>query len=62
MYVFIYLAVLDLSCGMEDLILDQGWNLGLLCWEHGVLATGPPGKSQGQDFITTLIHSKFNQH
>ena len=24
---------------------DQRWNLGPLHWEHGVLATGPPGKS-----------------
>ena len=24
---------------------DQGSNPGLLCWERGVLVTGPPGKS-----------------
>ena len=24
---------------------DQGWNLGPLQWKHGVLTTGPPGKS-----------------
>ena len=24
---------------------NQGSNLGPLCWEHRVLATGPPGKS-----------------
>ena len=24
---------------------DQGWNTGPLCWEVGVWATGPPGKS-----------------
>ena len=29
------------------LIPDQGSNLGPLHWEHGVLATGPPKKSQG---------------
>ena len=23
---------------------DQGWNPGPLLWEHGVLATGPPGE------------------
>ena len=25
--------------------LDQGLNPGPLHWEHGILATGPPGKS-----------------
>ena len=34
-----------LSCGTQDLVPDQGLNLGSLHWEHGVLATGPPGKS-----------------
>ena len=29
---------------MWDLIPDQGLNLGLLHWEHGVLATEAPGK------------------
>ena len=28
---------------------DQGLNLSPLHWEHGVLATGPRGKSQGQE-------------
>ena len=44
-YLFIYLAVPGLCCGMWDLVPDQGSNLGPLPWEHGVLATGPPGKS-----------------
>ena len=35
---FIYLTVRGLSCGMQG--------LGPLHWEHRVLATGPPGKSQ----------------
>ena len=35
-----------LSCSMWDLVPDQGSNLGPLHWELGVLATGPPGKSQ----------------
>ena len=37
----------------------QGSNLGLLHWEHRVLTTGPPGKSQLVliSFITT--HSYF---
>ena len=31
---------------------DQVSNLGPLHWEHGVLATGPPGKSQDQIYIS----------
>ena len=44
---FIYLAVPGLSCSMWDLVPDQGSNPDPLHWEHGVLATGPPGKSLG---------------
>jgi len=29
---------------------DQRLNLGPLCWEYGVLATGPPGESLPDDF------------
>ena len=47
-YLFIYLAVarelLVAACGIE--LPDQGSNPGPLHWERGVLATGPPGKSQ----------------
>ena len=42
----IYLAALDLSCGMRDLVQ----NLEPLHWELGVLVTGPPGKSQMKCF------------
>ena len=42
---FIYLAALGPSCSMQDLVLDQGSNLGPLHWELRVLATGPPWKS-----------------
>ena len=35
--------LLVVACGI--LFSDQGWNPGPLDWEHGVLATGPPGKS-----------------
>ena len=28
------------------LVPNQGWDPGLWQWEHGVLTTGPPGKSQ----------------
>ena len=40
-----YLAALGLRCSRWDLFPDQGSYLGPLHWEHGVLATGPPGKS-----------------
>ena len=33
-------------CGVWDLVPWPGrWDLGLLHWEHVVLATGPPGRS-----------------
>ena len=48
----IYLAVLGLSCSLQtvsysmwDLVPEQGSDPGPLHWEHGVLTTGPPGKS-----------------
>ena len=40
-------------CGMWDLVPWPRMNLGPMCWEHGVLATGPPGKSP---------HCCFNLH
>ena len=42
----IYLAALDLSCSMWDLVQ----NLEPLHWELGVLITGPAGKSQMKCF------------
>ena len=45
-FVFFNLVVLGSSYGTWDLVPDQGLNPGPLRWEHGVLATGPPGKSQ----------------
>ena len=33
------------SCGIRDLVPDQGPKPVPLHWEHGVLAPGPPGKS-----------------
>ena len=60
-YLFIYLAVglscsrRDLRCGMRDLLVAAcmrdlfprpGMNPGPLHWEHEILPTGPPGKSQ----------------
>ena len=35
--------LLAVACGVQ--FPDQGLNLGLLHLEHGVLATGPPGRS-----------------
>ena len=57
--VFIYLAALGLSCGMEDL---QLWHVGSssltrdqtqapYIWEQAVLATVPPWKPRRQTFI-----------
>ena len=60
----IYLAAPGLSCSTWNLLVavcgiqfpDQQSNPGPLQWEHGILATGPPGKSlfhlflMGQDF------------
>ena len=51
---FIYLAVLGLSSGMQDLVPDQGSNPGPLHWECGVLTTGPPGKSLHQSFLMAV--------
>ena len=41
------------------LVPRPGWNLGLLYWEHGVVITGPPGKSyQLTTFsVNCLFHS-----
>ena len=36
------------ACGIQ--FPDLGLNSGLLYWEHGVLATGPPEKSQQMSF------------
>ena len=52
-YLFTYLAVPGLSGGMWNLVPDQGSNPGPLHWEHGVLASVPPGK-----FLTFV----FNYH
>ena len=39
------LACGSFSCGLWDLVPWPGREPGPLPWEHGVLATGPPGKS-----------------
>ena len=41
---------------------DQGWNLGPLHWKHGVLATGPLGKSFANLFnlMLTILPSACN--
>ena len=45
LYLFIWLF-LALAAACEIKFPDQGSTLGALHWELGVLATGPPGKSQ----------------
>ena len=35
-YLFVYLAALGLSCGMWDLVPEQGWNPGPLHREHSL--------------------------
>ena len=57
---FLYLAVLGLSFGIQDLLVapyrisfpDRGSNLDPLHWEHRVLATGSPGKSLAEAFVS----------
>ena len=44
-YLFIYLAVLGLSCGMWNLVPWSRIEPGPRNWKCGVLATGLPGKS-----------------
>ena len=52
-YFFISLHwVLVAACGIS--FSDQGWKLGLLHWEYGVLATGPPGEVP-QSFLDQII-------
>ena len=43
--IFIYLTAPGLSVACGIYFPDQGSNLGSLLWEHGVIATGQPGKS-----------------
>ena len=69
-FLFVHLAVLSLLCGTRDLDLwhmnSQLWHVGassltrdqipgLLHWELGVLATGPPGKSPIPFHTTTVV-------
>ena len=42
-YLFIWLCWVLASAG-RIYFPDQGWNLGSLHWEHGVLASGQQGK------------------
>ena len=50
------------ACGIY--FPDQGWNLGLLPWEHRALATGPPGKPhkwlfKGPTFYRLLFLGRY---
>ena len=69
------LRTFDLHCIMQNLQLrrensqlwhvgsvqfpEQGSNLGLLHQEHGVLATGPPGKSHLFHILFYYVFKKF---
>ena len=60
-FFFFSWGIWTLSCGMWDLVLDQGLNPGSLHWEHRVLATAPPGKSQDpQNLAPTIIYFSFH--
>ena len=53
-YVFIWLhCLLVAACGIK--FLDQGLNLGPLCWEGKVLASGPPGRSLRMDSVKASL-------
>ena len=49
-----------LSCGMWDILPEQGLNLGHLHWDYRVLATGPPGKSHNS-YTLNLSESLKNK-
>ena len=49
-FLFIYLATSGPICGMWDLVPQQESNPGALEQKRGVLAIGPPGKSQAKRF------------
>ena len=55
----LYYSVWTLSCGMWDLIDNQGSNPGPLHWELGVLATGPPGKSSVIFFLGNILGTLY---
>lgn len=74
-YLFIYLAALGLTCGIQDLLLwhvdssslTGDWALGPLQWGHGGLGPGPQGKSHvsiylwvGNQRIHQNPHNKIN--
>ena len=54
LFINVYLAALghagSLVTGCDIWFPDQGLNPGLLPWEQGLLATGPPGKSPAHAF------------
>ena len=46
-HMYICVCVYLFDCSASYLLQQVGLNLGPLHWERGVLATGPPGKTQG---------------
>ena len=65
-YLFIWLLwvmahrIFNLHCGMWDLVPWPGIKPGPLHWELRVLAAGPPGKSQHNDFLTWELAGDIN--
>ena len=53
-FILSYLAMQDLSCGLQDLVPPPWMKPGPLQWECRVLATGPPGKSQNDGIFQCL--------
>ena len=50
---------LAVACGIQ--LPYQGSKPGPLNWEHGAIATGPPGKSQFLIFHQTLSYHNLKQ-
>ena len=74
MYSFSYLDFIFFTCDLDDLLAvacellvemckiqfpDQGLNPGPLYWKHGVLDTGPPGKSLTNCHFGQVIFSLY---
>ena len=51
--------VLGAACGLQ--FSDEGWNPGLLHWEHTVLTTGPAEKSQKTTSVVHICQSASTQ-
>ena len=50
-------SVVPFSFVLEALFPDQGLNLRPLHWKHGVLTTGPPGKTPSH--LNTMVSAPY---